>query len=144
MVHSKLMPESIQNPEIAEQITLWSQRGSRVIRGDILVIPIDGSILYVQPLYLSAAQGELPELTRVIVAYDKEIVMTPSLEQSLASVFDRLTPSLVESNVRATVNSSEASVLKIYQQSQEALQQGDWINYGRYKQQLEDLLQKLN
>ncbi|MEL7522398.1 MAG: UPF0182 family protein, partial [Cyanobacteria bacterium J06553_1] len=134
-----------QNPEIAQQITLWSQRGSQVIRGDILVIPLDGSILYVQPLYLSAEQGELPELTRVIVAYDKDIVMTPSLEQSLAMVFDQIPPGLVESeNIPATVNSSGKSALEIYQQAQEALQQGDWINYGRYQQQLQDILQQLN
>jgi len=134
-----------QNPEIAQQITLWSQRGSQVIRGDILVIPLDGSILYVQPLYLSAEQGELPELTRVIVAYDKDIVMTPSLEQSLAMVFDQIPPGLVESeNIPATVNSSGKSALEIYQQAQEALQQGDWINYGRYQQQLQELLQQLN
>ena len=134
-----------QNPEIAEQITLWSQRGSKVIRGDILVIPIDGSILYVQPLYLSAEKGELPELTRVIVAYDKEIVMTPSLEQSLALVFDRLPAGLVDANnIPNTVNSSGRSALEIYQQAQEALQQGDWINYGRYQQQLQELLRQLN
>ena len=134
-----------QNPEIAEQITLWSQRGSRVIRGDILVIPIEGSILYVQPLYLSAAKGELPELTRVIVAYDKDIVMTPSLEQSLALVFDRIPTGLIDGeNIPNTVNSSGQSALEIYQQAQEALRQGDWINYGRYQQQLQELLQQLN
>ena len=133
-----------QDPDIAEQITLWSQRGSRVIRGDILVIPIDGSLLYVQPLYLSAEKGELPELTSVIVAYDKDIVMTPSLEQSLATAFDRIPPGLVESNIPATVNSSGESALEIYQQAQEALRQGDWINYGRYQQQLQDILRELN
>ena len=133
-----------QNPEIAEQITLWSQRGSRVIRGDILVIPINGSLLYIQPLYLSAQKGELPELTRVIVAYDKEIVMTPSLEQSLATVFDRVPPELTEPNIPATVSSSGESALEVYQQAQRALQEGDWINYGRYQQQLQDILRELN
>ena len=133
-----------QDPEIAEQITLWSQRGSRVIRGDILVIPIDGSLLYVQPLYLSAEQGELPELTRVIVAYDKEIVMTPSLEQSLAAVFDQIPPGLTDSNIPAIDSASGESALQIYQQAQEALQKGDWVNYGRYQQQLQDILRELN
>jgi uncharacterized protein len=133
-----------QDPEIAEQITLWSQRGSRVIRGDILVIPLDGSLLYVQPLYLSAEQGELPELTRVIVAYDKEIVMTPSLEQSLAQVFDQIPPGLIDSNIPAIDSASGESALKIYQQAQEALQKGDWVNYGRYQQQLQDILRELN
>jgi uncharacterized protein len=133
-----------QAPEIAEQIALWSQRGSKVIRGDILVIPLDGSLLYVQPLYLSAEQGELPELTRVIVAYDKEIVMTPTLEQSLASVFDQIPPGLIDSNIPAVNSASGESALKIYQQAQEALQKGDWVNYGRYQQQLQDILRELN
>jgi uncharacterized protein len=131
-----------QAPEIAEQITLWSQRGSKVIRGDILVIPLDGSLLYVQPLYLSAEQGELPELTRVIVAYDKEIVMTPTLEQSLASVFDQIPPT--DPDLSAVDSTSGESALKIQQQAQEALRKGDWVNYGRYQQQLQDILREMN
>ncbi len=134
-----------QDPDIAQQITLWSQTGSKVIRGDILVIPIDGSILYVQPLYLRAAQGELPELTRVIVAYDKKIVMTPSLERSLATVFNQIPAGLTESGVSSTANSqSKQSALEIYQQAQQALQRGDWIEYGRYQQQLQNILQELD
>ncbi len=134
-----------QNPEIAEQITLWSQRGSRVIRGDILVIPIDGSILYVQPLYLRAEKGELPELTRIIVAYDNEIVMTPTLEQSLATVFKQIPPRLTESGSPAMADEPlSQSALEIYEQAQQALQRGDWIEYGRYQQQLQDILQQLN
>ena len=132
-----------QNPVIAEQITLWSQRGSRVIRGDILVIPIDGSILYVQPLYLRAEKGELPELARIIVAYDKEIVMTLTLEQSLAAVFEQIPPGLTDS-VPATADNSSRSALEIYRQAQQALQRGDWIEYGRYQQQLQDILRQLN
>ncbi|MDJ0595510.1 MAG: UPF0182 family protein [Pleurocapsa sp. MO_226.B13] len=132
-----------QNPEIAEQITLWSQRGSKVIRGDILVIPIDGTILYVQPLYLRAEQGELPELARIIVAYDRQIVMTPTLRQSLAAVFDRVPPQFIPSARSNTSNSAERSALEIYQQAQQALQEGNWIEYGRYQQQLQDILQEL-
>ncbi len=132
-----------QNPEIAEQITLWSQRGSKVIRGDILVIPIDGTILYVQPLYLRAEQGELPELARIIVAYDRQIVMTPTLRQSLAAVFDRVPPQFIPSATSDTSNSADRSALEIYQQAQQALQEGNWIEYGRYQQQLQDILQEL-
>ena len=129
-----------QNPDIAEQITLWSQRGSRVIRGDILVIPIDGSLLYVEPLYLRAERGELPELARIIVAYDKKIVMTPSLEQSLAAVFEQIPSESIPAN---TDSPSKKSALEIHQQAQKALQEGNWIEYGRYQQQLEDILQEL-
>ena len=131
-----------QNPEIAEQITLWSQRGSRVIRGDILVIPIDGSILYVQPLYLRAEKGELPELARIIVAYDKQIVMTPSLKQSLALIFEQNNS---PSTIPAIADSTEQqSALAIYQKAQQALQEGNWVEYGRYQQQLQDILEGLN
>ncbi len=134
-----------QDPEIAQQITLWSQTGSRVIRGDILVIPIDGSILYVQPLYLRAAKGQLPELTRIIVSYDKQIVMTPSLSQSLAAVFKQVPTQLNPSINPATVDpQAQQSALEIYQQAQQALQQGNWVEYGRYQQQLQDILQKSN
>ncbi|MCC0175635.1 UPF0182 family protein [Waterburya agarophytonicola K14] len=130
-----------QNPEIAEQITLWSQRGSRVIRGDILVIPIDGSILYVQPLYLRAEKGELPELTRIITAYNKQIVMTPSLEQSLAVVFNQSDPSL---SIPAIADSPNGrSALEIYQKAQQAFQRGNWVEYGQYQQQLQNILQNL-
>jgi hypothetical protein len=130
-----------QDPEIVEQVTLWSQRGSRVIRGDILVIPINGSLLYVAPLYLRAVQGELPELTRIIVAYDKQIVMTPSLEQSLAAVFAQIPPELESST--PLDSPFQQSALEIYQQAQQALQEGDWVEYGRYQQQLKDILQNL-
>lgn len=131
-----------QDPEIAEQITLWSQRGSRVIRGDMLVIPIDGSLLYVEPLYLRAAQGELPELTRIIVAYDKKIVMAATLEESLAMVFNQTSSEL---NLPAIANSSQQrSALEIYQKAQQALQQGNWLEYGRYQQQLQEILQQLD
>ena len=130
-----------QNPEIAEQITLWSQRGSRVIRGDILVIPIDGSILYIQPLYLRAEKGELPELTRIITAYDTQIVMTPTLERSLALIFDQNDPSL---SVPAIADPRQQSALEIYQQAQQAFQRGNWVEYERYQQQLKEILQEID
>src|SRR5207245_11146149 len=77
-----------QDPVISQQLSLWNQRGSTVIRGSLLAIPIDQSLIYVQPLYLAAsAQGALPELRRVIVAYGNEIAMEPTLEGSLAAVF---------------------------------------------------------
>ncbi|MGL5076422.1 MAG: hypothetical protein ACRDBG_11450, partial [Waterburya sp.] len=75
------------------------------------------------------------------VAYDKQIVMTPSLEQSLAAVFAQIPPELESST---TVDSSQQSALEIYQQAQQALQEGDWVEYGRYQQQLEDILENLD
>lgn len=62
-----------QDPQISQQFTLWSQAGSRVIRGDLLVMPIEQSLLYVEPVYLRAERGELPQLERVIVAQLNQI-----------------------------------------------------------------------
>jgi hypothetical protein len=135
-----------QNPEISQQLTLWSQEGSRVIRGDILVIPIDGSLLYVEPVYLRAEQGQLPELKRVIVAYDKEIVMMPTLEQSLAAIFDSEGVPVPQQQPSLTREDSALiqSALEAYNQAQSALRQGNWAEYGRYQQELAKILRQLN
>ena len=77
-----------QNPLISEQISLWNQQGSRVNRGSLLIIPVEQSLLYVQPLYLEAENSKLPELTRVIVAYRDQVVMEPTLEAALAALFN--------------------------------------------------------
>jgi uncharacterized membrane protein (UPF0182 family) len=131
-----------QNPEISQQLTLWSQEGSRVIRGDLLVIPIQKSLLYIEPVYLRAEKGQLPELKRVIVAYDKEVVMTPSLGESLEAIFGEKKPENQTVDSGATVNLKE-SAWQIYQKAQEALRQGNWTEYGRYQQELEKLLKPL-
>ena len=72
-----------QNPEISAQMSLWSQRGSDVIRGDLLVVPIGKSLLYVQPLYLKAERGELPELKRVILSTGGRVVWAETFREAL-------------------------------------------------------------
>lgn len=134
-----------QEPQISQQFTLWSQAGSKVIRGDLLVIPIDQSLLYVEPVYLRAEQGELPELKRVIVAYDKDVVMEETLEQSLAAIFGGVPEQKpVASSIKGEVPNLAKSALVTYQKAQEAMQQGNWAEYGRYQQELAEILQKLN
>ena len=76
-----------QNTEISRQVSLWDQRGSQVIRGDLLVIPIEESLMYVQPLYLQAEGGRIPELKRVVVAYQNRVVMQETLEGALTELF---------------------------------------------------------
>ena len=76
-----------QNTDISQQLSLWNQLGSRVIRGNLLVIPIENSILYVSPLYLRAVQGQLPELKRVIAAYGDHVVMKETLAEALSALF---------------------------------------------------------
>jgi uncharacterized membrane protein (UPF0182 family) len=88
-----------QDQTISPQITLWNQQGSQVIQGTLLVIPIEESLLYVRPLYLRSAGGRIPELKRVIVAYQDQIVMAETLNQGLVQIFGRsvataLTPDL--------------------------------------------------
>ena len=76
-----------QDQVIAPQITLWNQQGSEVIQGTLLVIPIEESLLYIRPLYLRAAGGRIPELKRVVVAYQNRIVMEETLDAALARLF---------------------------------------------------------
>lgn len=134
-----------QTPEISQQFTLWSQAGSKVIRGDLLIIPVEQSLLYIEPVYLRAEQGELPELKRVIVVYDKEVVMEQNLEQALKTIFGEQQPQTRTATPLTEKNTASIqSAWKTYQQAQEALRQGNWNEYGRYQQKLGDLLQQLN
>lgn len=135
-----------QNPEISQQLTLWSQEGSRVIRGDLLVIPINGSLLYVEPVYLRAEQGELPELKRVIVAYEKEVVMRPTLEQSLNAILGKEGVSSQVSQPSTPIEADSELIQRaasIFQRSESARRQGNWAEYGRYQQQLKEIFQQL-
>ena len=77
-----------QDQVISPQLTLWNQQGSEVIQGTLLVIPIEEALLYIRPLYLRASGGRIPELKRVIVAYQNQIVMEETLDQAI----DRLSP----------------------------------------------------
>jgi uncharacterized protein len=81
-----------QDPVISQQITLWNREGSRVIQGNLLVIPIEQSLLYVEPLYLEAEQNSVPTLVRVIVVYQNRIVMAETLEQAIAAIFQPSKP----------------------------------------------------
>src|SRR2546421_4195357 len=76
-----------QDPEISRQISLWDQHGSEVIRGNLLVIPIEESLIYVQPIYLRAEGGGIPELKRVVVAHENRVVMGETLEEGLDALF---------------------------------------------------------
>ena len=76
-----------QNTEISKQLTLWDQKGSSVYRGNLLVIPIGESLLYIEPLYLQAASSQMPEMKRVIAAYEDNIVMEESLAKCLQRLF---------------------------------------------------------
>ena len=116
-----------------------------MIRGDLLVIPIQESLLYVEPVYLRAEQGQLPELKRIIVAYGDQTVMETSLENALATIFgDRPSPAEPISpdarDLKTLIQAAQAA----YQRAQDALDQRDWTRYGQSLQELDSLLQQLN
>jgi uncharacterized membrane protein (UPF0182 family) len=143
-----------QEPEISAQISLWSQSGSEVIRGNLLVIPIENSVLYIEPLYLQAtsAAGAIPELKRVIVASNDRVVMAETLDAALQELTGAGPPSDVQTDdaqppapavVPAGVNELAGAALQAYEDGQAALAQGDWVAYGEAQQRLEDALRGL-
>ncbi len=90
-----------QDPEISQQISLWNTQGSQAVQGNLLVIPIEDALLYVEPLYLEAEQNSVPTLARVIVAYDNTIVMAETLDQALEELFtpSPATPGVIRRSV---------------------------------------------
>ena len=138
-----------QNTEISQQLTLWNQMGSRVIRGNLLVIPIENSILYVSPLYLRAAQGQLPELKRVIAAYGDHVVMKETLAEALSALFETggapKTPSASTGTPLAAPAAAQArEALDHYNQAIERLKSGDWAGFGTQLDAMRGLLENLS
>jgi uncharacterized membrane protein (UPF0182 family) len=76
-----------QDPVISQQISLWNREGSRAIQGNLLIIPIEQSLLYVEPLYIEAKENSLPTLARVIVIYENQIVMAETLDECIQAIF---------------------------------------------------------
>ncbi|HTV89961.1 MAG TPA: UPF0182 family protein, partial [Stellaceae bacterium] len=141
-----------QNTEISQQISLWNQMGSRVIRGNVLVIPVEHSILYVSPLYLRAETGQLPELKRVIAAYGDRVVMADTLPQALAALF-QAAPAPARPVVATTARFAAlppasgnlaAEALADYNRAIERLKAGDWSGFGAQLDALHPLLQSLS
>jgi len=138
-----------QDSAISQQLTLWGQRGSEVIRGSMLVIPIEKSLLYVQPLYLAATDKiGLPELQRVIVAYRDEVVMEETLELALQKLFGgaRTTPKTAGEIGPALPQSQSglaAEAMKVYDRALEMQRQGNWAGYGEELRKLKQILQQM-
>lgn len=141
-----------QDTTISQQLTLWSQRGSQVIRGSLLAIPIEKSLLYVQPLYLAAEQGSLPELKRVVVAFGNRIAMEETLDQALQRIFgakpttDTPAPAATTTAAATPVKGDRSlarQALDSFQRSQELLKQGNWASYGDELKKVEGLLKEM-
>ncbi|MDP2319487.1 MAG: UPF0182 family protein [Acidobacteriota bacterium] len=152
-----------QDQVISPQITLWSQQGSQVIQGTLMVIPIEQSLIYVRPLYLRAQAGRIPELTRVIVAYQNRIVMERTLDEAIARLFgesDRTPRAATPPAATATaapggtapVPASTGNVewdrmageaRSTYQRALDAQRAGDWARYGEEIKRLGELLERM-
>ena len=155
-----------QTPEISEQFTLWNQSGSRVTRGNLIIIPINNSFLYVEPVYLQAESSALPELKRVIVASGSRIAMRETLGEALLALFSdeaiiveapvetepetaepeptEVPPVAVDIDLEtATVEELVAAADAHFTSAQTAQQNGDWATYGTELEQLELILDRL-
>ncbi len=157
-----------QDQTISPQVTLWNQQGSEVIWGTLLVIPIDESLLYVRPLYLRSPEGRIPELKRVIVAYQSKIVMAETLNQALAQIFgptivSALAPDRLQSSATSVVQASSeipdvpstvetsdamtdlAAEAKTHlERALKAQRDGDWALYGEEIKKVGDVLDRMN
>jgi uncharacterized membrane protein (UPF0182 family) len=143
-----------QDTEISRQLTLWDQRGSEVIRGELLVIPIEESLIYVQPIYLRAEGGTIPELKRVVVAHENRVVMGETLEEGLDALFGSGAARQVRTSDRDTLSATggatplpvqppsgvTADLLREaqthYDRAIAAQRAGNWAEYGREIDQL--------
>lgn len=148
-----------QDPVISPQLSLWDQRGSQVNRGNLLVIPIDKSILYVKPLYLQSRSSQIPELARVVVVYGERVVMENTLEAALQRLFGGSSitqpqpspagtptarPSIpaggaVSGEVRRLIDQAVSE----FNQAQDLQRKGDWAGYGEKINQMQSTLRKL-
>jgi len=142
-----------QNTTLSQQLTLWNQQGSRVIRGKEIVTPIENSFLYVVPLYLRAEGTNFPQLKRVIAVAGDKVVMEPTLDEALNALFGTQHPQPVASQgdtkqttgaaagmTTGQLNAGQARIQ--FEDAQHAMQQGDWEKFGNAMEALKQLLAK--
>jgi uncharacterized protein len=157
-----------QDPLISQQLSLWERAGSSVIRGNLLMIPVGESNLFVEPIYLQAATSQLPELKRVVVVNGNRIAMEPTLDRALDVVFGRAPPSALEGapadgappvdpprgqqgrpppttdpDLPGTAGELARQADAAFQRAQAALQRGDFATYGTEIVQVQQFIQRL-
>jgi uncharacterized membrane protein (UPF0182 family) len=146
-----------QDPIISSQLTLWNQQGSQVIRGNLLVVPIEEGVLYVEPLFLQSERSQIPELRRVIAVSGSKIVMAPTLEGALDELFGRQGPgrpgptpgpAVPGAGPPAGAPGSAAAALaeqavEIYRRAQDRLKAGDLSGYSEEIERLGKILDQL-
>ena len=142
-----------QNTEISKEFSLWASSGAKYSRGDLFVIPIGTSLMYVEPVYLEASNQAIPEVKRVIVAYQERIAYEATLSEALVSLFggdaddDNKSDANADSDKGGSTESMKSLVKKAqnaYDKAVAAQKEGDWETYGKYIEQLEEYLAELS
>ncbi len=137
-----------QDPVISGQLTLWGSGGSNIVRGNLLVYPISGSLLYVEPLYIEAEQNKFPQLKKIFVFYKDKIVMEDSLEAALTKLFGGGTitqqnPAGEQVSVDDTVKTLIDRLATLYNEGKEKLKAGDWAGYGQIQKDMDNIIKAL-
>lgn len=135
-----------QDPTISAQLTLWNQQGSSVIYGNLLVIPVDGALVYIEPIYLQSQSSQLPELKRVIVAYGTQIAMAERFDVALAQALGVAVgqqPEPPTTPVSGDVAALAQAASDHYDRAQACLENGDWACYGEEQKALREVLDQL-
>lgn len=140
-----------QNTEISKEFSLWNSNGSTYSRGNLFIIPIEDSILYVEPVYLEATNSSIPEVKRVIVAYGDKIAYESTLADALASLFGEseitsgTTSNNGSTNTQAHLSQKQLinKTVEAYEKAKSAQEKGDWAAYGKYLKEMEGYLNKL-
>ncbi len=140
-----------QDTDISRQLSLWDQRGSKVIRGNLMVIPIEDSFLYVEPVFLIAEGVDIPQLQRVIVTTGEKVVMEPTLDLALEALFGQrpeqqiMATTPVSTEREPTPSSLQSEKLdefkSLWRDAQEALRNGNWDEFGRKMKEIEQLVE---
>jgi uncharacterized membrane protein (UPF0182 family) len=146
-----------QEPEISQQISLWNTQGSRVLRGNLLILPMNNSLLYVEPIYIQSEDEKtaIPELRRVVIGYGNRVVWGASLDEALVKMFGEgmlpsatgtvatpettTDPGTAQISLRGLIDQAN----RYFNQAQDAQRAGDWTEYGRSLQLLEEALRQL-
>jgi uncharacterized membrane protein (UPF0182 family) len=146
-----------QEPEISQQISLWNTQGSRVLRGNLLILPMNNSLLYVEPIYIQSEDEKtaIPELRRVVIGYGNEVVWGETLDEALVKMFGQgmlrqATTTAATAETATDPGTGQTSLQELieqanryFNQAQDARRAGDWTEYGRALQFLEEALRQL-
>ncbi|MBP3039565.1 UPF0182 family protein [Bacillaceae bacterium Marseille-Q3522] len=149
-----------QDSVISQELNLWSQGGSSVIRGNLLAIPIEDTLLYVEPIYIeSANETSLPEVKQIVLAYGDYIVMEATFDEALNEILKLVKGEAVpetdpqqetgdegeqETETEEPILGAEEKLRQVsdlFKQYQDALSQGNWTEAGEIMTEIEELLQ---